>query len=51
MNSLGKTVCTEKVKDPMYKIDVSNWGGEGLYILHLYNDTGTLITVKKIIVQ
>ncbi len=49
-NSLGQEVYPATVISQQQQIlDLSNWGGNGLYLLHLINPQGHITEVKKII--
>ena len=48
-NSLGQEVYPATLISQQQVLDLSNWGGNGLYLLHLINPQGHITEVKKII--
>jgi hypothetical protein len=49
-NTLGQTVVNETViSQQQTLIDLSTWGGNGIYYLHLINPQGHAIEIKKIV--
>jgi len=49
-NSLGQEVYPASLINQQQQVlDLSNWGGNGLYLLHLINPQGHITEVKKII--
>jgi hypothetical protein len=49
-NTLGQTVVNETaISQQQTMIDLSNWGGNGIYYLHLINPQGHAIEIKKIV--
>jgi hypothetical protein len=49
-NTLGQTVVNETaINQQQTMIDLSNWGGNGIYYLHLINPQGHAIEIKKIV--
>jgi hypothetical protein len=50
INSSGATVFTERVNTAQTIIDINTWP-EGIYFLNIYDLTGKLIEVKKIILN
>lgn len=50
INSSGATVFTERVNAAQTTIDINTWP-EGIYFLNIYDLTGKLIEVKKIILN
>ncbi len=49
-NTLGQTVVNETaISQQQTMIDLSNWGGNGIYYLHLINPQGHAVEIKKIV--
>jgi len=49
-NTLGQTVVNETaINQQQTNINLSNWGGNGIYYLHLINPQGHAIEIKKIV--
>ncbi len=49
-NTLGQTVVNETaINQQQTNISLSNWGGNGIYYLHLINPQGHAIEIKKIV--
>ena len=49
-NTLGQTVVNETlINQQQSTIDLSTWGGNGIYYLHLINPQGHAIEIKKIV--
>jgi hypothetical protein len=49
-NTLGQTVVNETaISQQQTLIDLSTWGGNGIYYLHLINPQGHAIEIKKIV--
>lgn len=51
LNSLGQIMYSSEISTQMISIDLSNWSGNGLYLLHLIDNKGNSLDVKKIILQ
>lgn len=50
-NALGQTVFTTTVNQQIYTSSLSSWSGNGLYLVYLLNAQGSVVDVRKIIVQ
>lgn len=50
-NSLGQTVFATLVNQQQSYIDISNWGGNGIYFVHILDSQNTILDIKKIILQ
>jgi hypothetical protein len=49
-NTLGQTVVNETaISQQQTLIDLSTWGGNGIYYLHLINPQGHAVEIKKIV--
>lgn len=50
-NSLGQIVYTTNINQQTSYIDLSNWSGNGLYLVTILNPQNTIIETRKIILQ
>ena len=46
----GALVWTQSVSEPIYTLDLSVWGGKGLYFITLKDPQGNVITTRKIVI-
>jgi hypothetical protein len=51
MNSLSQVVYTTPINQNQTTVDLSTWTGYGIYFVHLINDTGHTIDIRKIVLQ
>lgn len=51
VNSIGQTVYNTNINQQSYYLDLSNWGGYGIYFIHVINPQNQSIEIKKIILQ
>ena len=51
INSLGQEVFNSFITIPQFQISITSFGGLGLYYIQLYNDTGGLLEIRKLIIQ
>lgn len=51
MNSLSQVVYSTSINLNKTNVDLSSWTGHGIYFIHLINNNGHTIDVKKIILQ
>lgn len=51
INSLGQQVFQTSIKQQSNYLDLSTWGGNGLYLVHIIDPQGNIIDVKKIVLQ
>ena len=51
LNSLGQEVFNSFITIPQFQIPITSFGGLGLYYIQLYNDTGGLLEIRKLIIQ
>jgi hypothetical protein len=51
MNSLGQQVFLSTVNQQLFNIDITNWGGNGMYFLQLIDNSGNIIDIRKILLQ
>ena len=50
-NTLGQTVFTSIVTQQQSVINLSSWTGNGIYFVHLIDNTGNTIDIRKIVLQ
>lgn len=50
-NSLGQDVYNAEITQQEVTLDISTWGGNGLYILYIQEPNGNTIAVKQIVLQ
>lgn len=50
-NSLGQDVYNSEITQQEVTLDISTWGGNGLYILYIQEPNGNTIAVKQIVLQ
>jgi hypothetical protein len=50
-NSAGQEVYNQSITQAEVTLDLSNWGGNGLYILYINDPSNNTIAVKQIILQ
>jgi hypothetical protein len=50
-NSAGQEVYNQNITQAEVTLDLSNWGGNGLYILYINDPSNNTIAVKQIILQ
>jgi len=49
VNNLGAVVFETAIEQELYEVDLSTWGGAGLYVIQLLESGGDLIDTRKII--
>lgn len=50
-NTIGQVIDQIKVKNSTDEINTFNWGGSGIYFVHILNSEGQIVDIKKIILQ
>ena len=50
-NSIGQEVYNQNITQTEVTLDLSNWGGNGLYVLYILDPQGEIIAVKQIVLQ
>ena len=50
-NSLGQTVFTSPISQQQSYVDLSTWGGFGIYFVHLIDAQSHTIDIRKIVLQ
>ena len=48
-NMLGQNIFNAKTNEQEFRIDVNNFGGYGIYIVEIMDNTGNIITSRKIV--
>jgi hypothetical protein len=51
INSLGQQVFENKIDQQRFVIEVTNWGGAGVYITLLYDKKGNIVDQRKFFLQ
>ena len=51
INSLGQDVFNSFITISQFQIPITSFGGVGLYYIQLYDVTGNLIEIRKLIIQ
>lgn len=51
LNTLSQIVWETTVTQEEYQIDVNNFGGYGIYFINVFDDLGTLLDVRKLILE
>jgi hypothetical protein len=50
-NSSGQEVYNQNITQTEVTLDLSNWGGNGLYVMYVVDPQGEIIAVKQIVLQ
>jgi hypothetical protein len=50
-NSIGQSVFSTAVTQQTYTSNLSTWSGNGLYMVYLINPQGSVVDVRKIVIQ
>jgi hypothetical protein len=50
-NSLGQVVYNQNITQPELTLDLSTWGGNGLYMLYILDPQQNILAVKQIVLQ
>lgn len=48
---LGQSVFNAKTNEQEFRIDVNNFGGYGIYIVEIIDNSNRVVTTRKIIIQ
>ena len=51
MNSLGQQVFQNTINQQQFNIDITSWGGNGMYFLQLIDKSGNIVDIRKILLQ
>ena len=51
LNPLGQEVFNSFINTAQFQIPITNFGGVGLYHIKLYDNAGSLIDTRKLIIQ
>lgn len=50
-DQLGGNVFDAFVEEPLYELNLSSWSGTGIYFLQLIDSDGSIIDIRKVILQ
>ncbi len=50
-NSIGQQLFQTTITQQQYSLDITQWGGNGLYFMELKDNNGNIVDVKKIVLQ
>ena len=50
-NTLGQLICDRFINQQTETIDVSTWGGNGIYFVRIIDQQGNTIDIRKIVLQ
>jgi hypothetical protein len=50
-NSLGQQVFQTVINQQISYLDLSTWGGNGIYYVHIIDPQGNTVDIKKIVLQ
>ena len=50
-NNAGQQVFQSLINQAQFYVDLSTWSGNGLYFVHLIDEQGNTVTVRKIVLQ
>jgi hypothetical protein len=50
-NSIGQDVYNQNITQTEVTLDLSNWGGNGLYVLYIVDPQQNIVAVKQIVLQ
>lgn len=50
-NSLGQTMFQSAINQQQFYINLSTWSGNGIYFLHLIDNTNNIVDIRKIVLQ
>jgi hypothetical protein len=50
-NSIGQEVYNQNITQTEVTLDLSNWGGNGLYVLYILDPQQNIVAVKQIVLQ
>ncbi len=50
-NSIGQQVFQTNINQPSNYLSLTNWGGNGLYFVHIVDPQGNIIDIRKIVLQ
>jgi hypothetical protein len=51
MNSLGQQVFQSAINQQQFIIDITAWGGNGMYFLQLIDSSGNITDIRKLLLQ
>tara|TARA_B110000483_G_scaffold23816_1_gene27937 strand:+ start:144 stop:1397 length:1254 start_codon:yes stop_codon:yes gene_type:complete len=50
-NSLGQQVFQTNISQQSDHLNIANWGGNGLYFVHIIDSLGNIVDIRKIVLQ
>jgi hypothetical protein len=50
-NGIGQTIFDQQINSQQFNIDLSTWGGAGLYFVHIVDDQQNIVDIRKIVLQ
>ncbi len=50
-NSIGQQLFQSNITQQQFSLDITQWGGNGLYFMELKDNNGNIIDIKKIVLQ
>ena len=50
-NSIGQQLFQSNINQQQYSLDITQWGGNGLYFMEIKDNNGNIIDIKKIVLQ
>lgn len=50
-DQLGSTVFETYVDKPLYEVNLSKWTGKGFYFVQLFDQDGSILEIRKIVLQ
>ena len=51
INQLGSVVFETNIEEPLYEVNLSTWMGMGLYYVQVIDPAGSIIDIRKIVLQ
>lgn len=49
LNEAGQTILLNAIQEKLYFLDLSKWGGKGIYFVRIKNSDGTIVETRKIV--
>lgn len=50
-NSIGQQLFQSNITQQQFSLDITQWGGNGLYFMELKDNNGNIVDIKKIVLQ
>jgi len=51
IDQIGAVVFETNVEEPLYEINLSTWSGTGLYFVQVIDSGGSMIDIRKVILE